>query len=120
LIVALIFEERPTTFPTAGVLSLAYLASINTAVAYTLQNVAQKYTTDTHTAVLLSTESLFAFIFGVFFYGDPFTPRILIGGLIVFSAVILSELKLKNHPIANETIETDDQNTESNDTIKSN
>lgn len=115
LIVALVFEERPTTFPTAGVMSLAYLAFINTAVAYTLQNVAQKYTSDTHTAILLSTESLFAFIFGVFFYGDPFTPRILIGGLIVFSAVIISDLKWKNHPITNEAIETEIPNTESND-----
>ncbi len=115
MIVALVFEERPTTFPTAGVMSLAYLAFINTAVAYTLQNVAQKYTSDTHTAILLSTESLFAFIFGVFFYGDPFTPRILIGGLIVFSAVIISDLKWKNHPITNEAIETEIPNTESND-----
>lgn len=117
LIVALIFEERPTTFSTAGVLSLAYLASINTAVAYTLQNVAQKYTSDTHAAILLSTESLFAFIFGVFFYGDPFTPRILMGGLIVFSAVIISELKWKKHPITNEA-EIEIQNTESNDNKK--
>ncbi|WP_313526893.1 DMT family transporter [Anaerotignum sp.] len=98
LIVALLFEDVPTVFPPAGVMSLAYLAIINTAVAYTLQNVAQKYTTDTHTAILLSTESLFAFIFGVCFYGDPFTPQILIGGLIVFSAVIISEIKWKKRP----------------------
>lgn len=111
LVAALLFEDVPTSFPTPGLISMAYLAIINTAVAYTLQNVAQKYTTDTHTAVLLSTESLFAFIFGVFFYGDPFTPRILIGGLIVFSAVIISEVNWKTQKppepeqITNEHIE---------------
>ncbi|WP_352399622.1 DMT family transporter [Anaerotignum sp.] len=105
LCAALIFEDVPKVFPPAGVISLVYLAIINTAVAYTLQNVAQKYTTDTHTAILLSTESLFAFIFGVCFYGDPFTPQILIGGLIVFSAVIISEVRWKKRP--KETPETE-------------
>ncbi len=95
LATALLTEKMPASFPTPGVLSLVYLATINTAVAYTLQNVAQKYTSDTHTAILLSTESLFAFVFGVFLFRDPFTPRLLIGGLIVFSAVLLSEVKRK-------------------------
>lgn len=95
IIAALLFEDIPTAFPKSGLLSLVYLATISTAVAFTLQNVAQKYTSDTHTAILLSTESLFAFIFGVFFYGDPYTTRILIGGIVVFSAIILSEVKFK-------------------------
>lgn len=95
LIAALFFEDVPASFPASGLMSLAYLAIVSTAVAYTLQNVAQKYTSDTHAAILLSMESLFAFIFGVFLYHDPFTPRLLIGGLIVFSAVIISEIKWK-------------------------
>lgn len=102
LVTAMLFEDMPHTFSAAGIGSLAYLAVVNTAVAYTLQNVAQKHTSDTHTAILLSTESLFAFIFGVFLYGDPFSPRILIGGLIVFSAVLLSEVKWKKKPLADE------------------
>ncbi len=104
IIAALLFEEMPTAFPKTGLLSLVYLATISTAVAFTLQNVAQKYTSDTHAAILLSMESLFAFIFGVFLYGDPFTPRIFIGGLTVFSAVIISEIKLKRRPSKNEDI----------------
>lgn len=113
LITALLFEEFPTSFPPTGVMSLAYLAIINTAVAYTLQNVAQKYTSDTHTAVLLSTESLFAFIIGVCFYGDPFTPRILTGGLIIFLAVIVSQGKKEATPCQN--VEKDSTDKVSND-----
>lgn len=86
----LLFEERATVFPAAGIGALVYLLSINTVVAYTLQNVAQRYTSDTHSAVLISTESVIGYFCGVVLYGDPFTPKVLMGGLIVFSAVLLS------------------------------
>ena len=86
----LLFEERATVFPAAGVGALVYLMTINTVVAYTLQNVAQRYTSDTHSAVLISTESVIGYFCGVMLYGDPFTPKVLMGGLIVFSAVLLS------------------------------
>lgn len=86
----LLFEERATVFPASGVGALVYLMTINTVVAYTLQNVAQRYTSDTHSAVLISTESVIGYFCGVVLYGDPFTPKVLMGGLIVFSAVLLS------------------------------
>lgn len=86
----LLFEERATVFPAAGIGALVYLMTINTVVAYTLQNVAQRYTSDTHSAVLISTESVIGYFCGVVLYGDPFTPKVLMGGMIVFSAVLLS------------------------------
>ncbi|MGN0136697.1 EamA family transporter [Anaerotignum sp.] len=86
----LLFEEKTAAYPAAGIGALAYLLFINTVVAYTLQNVAQRYTSDTHSAVLISTESVIGYFCGVVLYGDPFTPKVLIGGLIVFSAVLLS------------------------------
>ncbi len=95
LAAALLFEKRPMVFPTNGVMALLYLMIVNTVVAYTLQNVAQRYTSDTHTAVLVSTESVFGYFCGVFLYGDPFTPRVLAGGMIVFCAVLLSVLNWK-------------------------
>ena len=86
----LLFEERVTVFPASGIGALVYLMTINTVVAYTLQNVAQRYTSDTHSAVLISTESVIGYFCGVVLYGDSFTPKVLMGGLIVFSAVLLS------------------------------
>lgn len=86
----LLFEERASAFPLVGLGALFYLMFINTVVAYTLQNVAQRFTSDTHAAVLVSTESVFGYFCGVVLYGDPFTPRVLLGGMIVFSAVLLS------------------------------
>ena len=90
IIASLLIEEMPKSFPIAAVGAMAYLMIINTVGAYTLQNVAQRYTSDTHSAVLISTESVIGYLCGVVLYGDPFTPRVLLGGLIVFSAVLLS------------------------------
>ncbi|WP_317855153.1 DMT family transporter [Chakrabartyella piscis] len=94
LVFALLFEEMPTAFPKEGVLGVLYLAIINTTVAYTLQNFAQKYTSDSHAAILVSTESVFAFVFSIMLFGEAFTWRVLIGGLVVFVGVILSQLKI--------------------------
>ena len=40
-------------------------------------------------------ESVIGYFCGVVLYGDPFTTRVLIGGLIVFGAVLLSVLNWK-------------------------
>lgn len=90
MMATLLFEDRAAAYPMVGIGALAYLLFINTVVAYTLQNVAQRYTSDTHSAVLISTESVIGYFCGVVLYGDPFTPKVLMGGLIVFSAVLLS------------------------------
>lgn len=92
VLATLLVEDVPEAFPPLAMGALGYLMTINTVVAYTLQNVAQRYTTDAHAAVLISTESVIGYFCGVVLYGDPFTPRVLIGGLIVFSAVLLSVL----------------------------
>lgn len=92
VITSLLIEDMPKAFPTMGVIGLVYLMTINTVGAYTIQNVAQRHTSDTHAAVLISTESVIGYFCGVVLYGDPFTPRVLMGGIIVFSAVLLSVL----------------------------
>ena len=100
LAAAFFLEPFPAVFPAAGVGALLYLAIINTAVAFTLQNVAQRYTSDTHAAVLVSTESVFGYFCGVFLNGDPFTPKVLIGGLIVFGSVLLSVVQFEKKKAA--------------------
>lgn len=96
LLISLLIEELPKTLPLAGIGAMAYLILINTVIAYTLQNVAQRYTSDTHAAVLVSMESVFGYFCGVVLYNDPFTPRVLIGGMIVFAAVLLSVVNWKD------------------------
>ena len=95
MITMLIFEKLPAAYPPAAVGAILYLMVVNTVGAYTLQNIAQRYTSDTHSAVLLSMESVIGYFCGVVLYGDPFTKRVLLGGLIVFGAVLLSVLNWK-------------------------
>ena len=41
----------------------------------------------------LSLESVFGVLFSVLFYGDPVTPRLLLGFGLIFIAVLCSETK---------------------------
>ncbi len=100
LVSAILFGERPAAMPVAVVAALLYLAVVNTVGGFTLQNVAQRYTSDTHAAVLISTESVFGYFFSVIFYNDPFTLRIFLGGMIVFAAVLLSAVEWKKNSIS--------------------
>lgn len=93
LAVTLLLEDRPTAFPLLGIGAMVYLIFGNTVIAYTLQNTAQRYTTDTHSAILLSMESVIGYFCGVVLYGDPFTVRVLLGGGFVFAAILLSVLQ---------------------------
>ena len=92
IIASFLVKDMPQAIPKTAFIGLMYLMTLNTVGAYTIQNVAQRHTTDTHAAVLISTESVIGYFCGVVLYGDPFTPRVLLGGMIVFSAVLLSVL----------------------------
>ena len=89
IIATFLLEDMPQAFPTMSVVGLVYLMTVNTVGAYTIQNVAQRHTTDTHAAVLISTESVIGYFCGVVLYGDPFTMKVLLGGMLVFGAVLL-------------------------------
>lgn len=88
------------TPPTAALLSpdlviqMLYLTVMCTTVALLFQNVGQIWSDPASAAILLSLESVFGVLFSVIFYGDPVTPRLLLGFAVIFLAVICSETKL--------------------------
>ncbi|HAE61408.1 MAG TPA: EamA family transporter [Eubacteriaceae bacterium] len=88
-----------TTGEQAFLLPLDYFADIlflgifSTFLAFILQNTAQKYTSSTHAAVLLSLESFFGSIMAIFFLGDAFSLKMILGCAIIFMAVITAETK---------------------------
>ena len=69
---------------------IVYLGVINTAVALGLQNFAQKYTSESHAALLLSLESVFGLFFSILYYGDILTLRMAIGCALIFAALLVS------------------------------
>ena len=83
-----------TTIVTArAVYWLLFCGIFGTFIAFLFQNIAQKYVNATRAAIVLSMESVFALIFSIILYGEIVTFRILIGGGIILSAIMLCQTK---------------------------
>ena len=75
--------------------AILYLAIGSSGIAYTLQIVGQKDCDPTVASIILSLESVFGVIGGALFLGETMTIREYSGCVIVFLAVILSQLDFK-------------------------
>lgn len=95
LIFAPIFEPIPNSLTTKGFMAIIYLGVFSTLIAFLIQNIAQKYTTETHTAIILCLESVFGTLLAVIFLGEEFTLQMVIGCVIIFNAIITAETKWK-------------------------
>lgn len=95
LICALIFEGTNISLDSSALFPILYLAVFSSMIAFLIQTVAQKYTSSTHTAIILSLEALFGSIFGVILLNDPVTLRFVMGASIILISVITSETKWK-------------------------
>lgn len=94
---ALLFDTAPDpAVLTPSVLwQLVYLTVVATTVTNLFQNVGQVWSDDPSAAsILLSLEAVFGVLFSVLFYGDPLTPRLLLGFSVIFLSVLCSETKL--------------------------
>ena len=77
----------------ACLIPLAYLCVMATTVALLFQNVGMVWSDPVSGSVILSLESVFGVLFSVLFYGDPVTPRLILGFALIFVAVVCSETK---------------------------
>ena len=92
MIFALLFSEWPGFQGINGLYEIGFLAIFPTIIAFLLQNVSQKYTSSTHAAIIISTEGVFGLFAGVLMLGELFTFQMGVGCVIIFTAVLLSEL----------------------------
>lgn len=88
-------EPFPNSVPVNGVLSVIYIGVFGTMIAFFIQTTAQKYTTPTKTAIILSTEALFGTIFSVIILKEIITVKMIVGGISIFLAIITAETKWK-------------------------
>ena len=72
--------------------ALLYLGVGSSGVGFTLQIIAQKDADPTVASIIMSLESVFGVLGGVFFLGESMSAREYLGCVIVFAAVILSQL----------------------------
>jgi len=94
IIVAIFREPFPSAITLRGGFALIYLGVFSTLIAFLLQNLAQKHTSSSHAAIILCTEAVFGSVLSVLLLGEKFTLSMVIGSIIVFSAIIISETKL--------------------------
>ncbi len=76
-----------------SLIPLLYGGLMSVGVAYTLQVVAQKNAKASHAAIILSLESCFSVIGGVLILGETMTVRGYIGCIVIFAAVLISQIK---------------------------
>lgn len=93
LIVAIIAEGPTVAAVLAGLAPLIYQTFFPTAGGYTLQVVGQKYADSTTAALIMSTEAVFAAIFGTLILGELMSGREIVGAVIIFAAVILGQIE---------------------------
>ena len=79
------------TFKSGG--GVIYLAVFSTAIGLFLQVLGQKSTTETRAAIIMSTESVFGTIFAIILLNQALTIKVIIGCIIIFIAIIISEVK---------------------------
>ena len=75
--------------------AIAYTGILSVGLAYTLQVVGQRHTPPAHAAILLSSETLFAALFGAWLMGDRLGPAGLVGCALILVGIVLVQL----HPL---------------------
>ena len=88
---ALIFEPMPSNVPAKAWAVIIYAGTIGFALTLVLQTTAQKYTSPTHVAILLSTSGIFGSVLGIIILGEPMTWRIFIASALILAGILLVE-----------------------------
>ncbi len=91
---ALLTTPFPMQIAAGSIWSLVYLCVLCSAVCFLMQTFGQKHTTPAAAAIILSLESVFGAAFSVLISGERLSARLLLGFMLIFSAVLTSETKL--------------------------
>jgi len=92
---AFLTEPIPFEISSRIWISLLFLGVFSTFICFTIQTVAQKYTSSSHASIIMSTESVFAAIMGVLILGEVMTKNVIVGCCMIFVAVLIIELDIK-------------------------
>lgn len=94
LVLGGIFEPAPdfAAFKPEFFLELTYLVLLSSCVCYIFQNVGLAHVPPAQGALILSLESVFGVISSVIFYGEQPTLQMIAGFVLIFVAILISEL----------------------------
>jgi drug/metabolite transporter (DMT)-like permease len=88
-----LFLEKPVPINLPLLGAIGYTAFFSLGLCYTLQVWAQRHTPPADAALILSLESVFAVIAGWLLLNETLTPIQICGCVLIFVAVLLSQLK---------------------------
>jgi len=86
----ILFEGLMAAMPT-----IVYTGIMSSGLAFTFQGLGQRDANPTTASIILSTEALFGAVGGYLFLSEVFTQREFLGCVLMFSAVIISQLPTK-------------------------
>ncbi len=89
------FSLTSTRLNLIQVSAIGFLVICNTMIAYLVQTAAQRHVPASTTSLILSTEILFGALASVIFMGDDLTFKMVLGGILIFTSVILAEGNFK-------------------------
>lgn len=75
---------------------LAFLAICSTVIAQLFQTIAVQHLPTAQASIILSTESVFGVLVSVCFFGEMLTVGSVTGFMLIFCAILLSEVQLPN------------------------
>ena len=96
----MLFEPGPVRITWPVILTVLYTGALGTAFAFGVQTIAQKYTSPTRTALIISCEPVFGAIFALIVPGtdgktEVLTLAMAAGSLLILGGMIMAELKGK-------------------------
>lgn len=101
--VCVLFTDTfPEEFPMNAVGGIVYLGLVATALCLFLQSYGLKYAEASIGGMILSLESVFGVIFSIIIYHEKVTFRMLVGFVVIFMAIILSQQEAKQKKMTKE------------------
>jgi drug/metabolite transporter (DMT)-like permease len=91
LIPALILEDPGLKAVWLAMPVLLYQTIVPTTLGYTFQIIGQKYTDPSTAALIMSTEAVFAAVFGALLLGEMMSVREIAGSAIIFAATVIGQ-----------------------------
>lgn len=89
---ALVVERPSLVAPPETWLNVAFLGLIATGLVFFIQNVAQRHTSPTHTAIIFTMEPVFAALFAYLWLGELIEGRGLVGAGMILAGMLVAEL----------------------------
>jgi drug/metabolite transporter (DMT)-like permease len=95
-------------------IGIGFCALFSTAYMYTVSNVSQRYISAERIAIIYLLEPVFGAIAAYFILGEMLTARVLVGGTLILTAMLICEIdfrkivlqwKMKNRPVLAKPVE---------------